>query len=310
MEFVKYSSLENHYREKFIDSIRLHGYEKIPYIITEKVHGANFSFWTDGLEVRVASRTQFVDGTFYNCQEVIDRYTPVILHLWENYFSGSFLENTLTVYGELYGPKIQKGINYGSSKDFVAFDVAVNGKLISPKEAHRILDGHLPTVPVIEIVSSLTEALEFNNVFASVLGSTRGVTDENNIVEGVVITPYEDVLYLGYSRLAIKSKNEKWVEKAAKPKEPRKPVDNALIEIASQYVNMNRVDAVRSKMGEITNKDFGILIKNVCTDVIEDLIKDEEVPSNWRELDEYKELGKATQAAVVPFLKKEVLPKL
>ena len=43
-EFKKFNSLENSYRENFMNKIREHGYENEEYIITEKLHGANYSF--------------------------------------------------------------------------------------------------------------------------------------------------------------------------------------------------------------------------------------------------------------------------
>ena len=43
-KFKKFNSLENSYRENFIHKIREQGYENEKYIITEKLHGANYSF--------------------------------------------------------------------------------------------------------------------------------------------------------------------------------------------------------------------------------------------------------------------------
>ena len=46
--FKKYNSIENTYREKEVEQIYLHGYDKETYVVQEKVHGANFSFITNG----------------------------------------------------------------------------------------------------------------------------------------------------------------------------------------------------------------------------------------------------------------------
>lgn len=63
MEFKKFSSLENTYRQNLIDKVQYEGKDGGAWIVTEKIHGANFSFWCDGIEVKTASRTQFVYGT-------------------------------------------------------------------------------------------------------------------------------------------------------------------------------------------------------------------------------------------------------
>ena len=43
-EFKKFNSLENSYRDNFISKIREQGFESEEYIVTEKLHGANYSF--------------------------------------------------------------------------------------------------------------------------------------------------------------------------------------------------------------------------------------------------------------------------
>ena len=107
MEFHKFSNLENTYRQNLIDKVQYEGKDVGEWVVTEKIHGANFSFWCDGTEVKVASRSQFVDGTFYNCQAVINRYSEGIL----NWCQG-FGVKTFIVYGELFGGNIQKEVKY------------------------------------------------------------------------------------------------------------------------------------------------------------------------------------------------------
>lgn len=51
MEFVKFSSLENTYRTNLLEKIQYEGKDGGLWMATEKLHGANFSFWCDGTEV-------------------------------------------------------------------------------------------------------------------------------------------------------------------------------------------------------------------------------------------------------------------
>lgn len=312
MEFHKYSSLENHYREKVVEQFRARELANEVYILTEKVHGANFSFWTDGKSVQVASRSQFVDGTFYGCQDVIDLYHDAVLRLH------SFLElghgNTLTVYGELFGPKIQKGVKYATDKDFVAFDIAIDGRYMAQAEAADVITNNsgFNFVPVIDEVIGLDAALEYSNEFESVLARRNGISDPENIAEGLVIQVAElGNIYFGDTRAIIKSKNDKWAEKVKTPKRPRvEQKDDPLVPLVEQYVNENRMHAVLSKIGDVTVQQFGEIIKAMGQDVIEDMVKDGDVPDNWRDVEEYENLGKSVNKVVVPFLKKELLPKL
>lgn len=124
MEFKKFSSLENTYRQNLIDKVQYEGKDGGVWVATEKIHGANFSFWCNGDEVKVASRSQFVDGTFYNCQSVINRYAEGILTWCQEKNVKDFV-----VYGELYGDGIQKEVKYGQ-KDFAAFDIVIEGKVL------------------------------------------------------------------------------------------------------------------------------------------------------------------------------------
>lgn len=310
MKFVKYSSLENHYRDKFIDQFRFHGLSNERFMITEKIHGANFSFWTNGTDVQVASRSQFVDGTFYSCSEVIERYTDAIRDL--HCTLGMSEDDTVAVYGELFGPGIQKGIRYGNVKDFVAFDVAVNGEYQSAVRSKEIIDASgFEFVPVIGFANSLNEALATNNVFDSALGARRGETGEN-IAEGLVIQLADRKhTFFGDTRAVIKSKNELWAEKAKAKKPPRETEDySQFVEVIKQYINVNRLAAVLSKFGEVTPQQFGVVIREFSTDVIEDMVKDGDLPSDWREKDDFKNVGKAVNSVAVPFLKSELLLRL
>lgn len=311
MEFIKYSSIENHYREREIDKIRMHGLENVQYELTEKIHGANFSFWYNGTDLRVASRSQFVDGTFYGCQEVIDKYSDCVRFMYDCLF-GKSAGFPVVIYGELYGPSIQKGIKYGTKKDFVAFDISVNGVRENPGMIKYYLGlTKIKYVPVLGVVNSLSEALAFNNEFQSELGKLHGVDDPENIAEGFVVKPLKlSDMYIGSDRVILKSKNEKWSEKSKAPKVKVQKQDDILVPIIEPYVNINRLDAVTSKLGPLTPKHFGIVIKEFAADVMVDMIKDGDAPEDWRHDDKFKSLGNSINSVVIPFLKRELLPKL
>lgn len=276
MQFKKFSSLENTYRTNLIEKVIEEGIPTNDWIVTEKVDGANFSFWCDGEQVKVASRNQFVDGTFYGCQEVIDEIAPKILAFCSD-------NNTqIVIYGELYGDGIQKRVKYGK-KSFVAFDVFClwAGSTEHKDYAQNLcFDIGIPFAPVI-FRGSFEECLAVNNTFKSLL-TPEGYGDEN-IAEGVVIEPANPAWFRNGSRVYFKNKSEKFSEKKKKVKV--KVAQELSLSEASQsvlhnltsYVTENRVVSVISKIGKVGTKDFQRILGLTVQDAIEDYEKDTEV---------------------------------
>jgi len=142
MQFHKFHTIENNYREAFIQAITLDPVYNEEWVVMEKAHGANLNFTTDGQEVRLGKRTSFTDGTFFNCQSVYDRYKDSILKL-----ISLTPYKTLTVYGELIGghyPSVKKPKNSGKcpqteiwycpQSEFYAFDIRADGHYLSYDE--------------------------------------------------------------------------------------------------------------------------------------------------------------------------------
>ena len=276
MQFKKFSSLENTYRTNLIEKVVDEGIPTDDWIVTEKVDGANFSFWCDGEQVKVASRNQFVDGTFYGCQEVIDEIAPKILAFCSDY------DTQIVIYGELYGDGIQKRVKYGK-KSFVAFDVfSLWAGSTEHKEYAQILCSNIgiPFVPVL-FRGSFEDCLAVNNTFKSHL--TPEGYDGDNIAEGVVIEPVTPAWFRNGSRVYFKNKSEKFSEK--KEKQKVKVSEELSLSEASQsvlhnltsYVTESRVVSVISKIGKVGTKDFQRILGLTVQDAIEDYEKDIDV---------------------------------
>lgn len=291
MQFKKFSSLENTYRTNLIEKVIEEGIPTDNWIVTEKVDGANFSFWCDGEQVKVASRNQFVDGTFYGCQEVIDRIAPKILLFCSDY------DTQIVIYGELYGDGIQKRVNYGD-KSFIAFDVhCVNSNTPVDKEFAIALCERIgiPFAPVL-FRGSFEECLAVTNTFKSHL--TPEFHDGANTAEGVVIEPVTPAWFRNGDRVYFKNKSEKFSERSSekKNKQETKVSEELSLSEASQgvlhnltsYVTDSRVVSVISKIGKVGTKDFQRILGLTVQDAIEDYEKDTEV--NVRDVcgDEWK----------------------
>lgn len=288
MEFHKFSSLENTYRQNLIDKVRYEGKDVGDWIVTEKIHGANFSFWCDGTEVKVASRSQFVDGTFYNCQAVINRYSQGILD-----WCKSKGVNDFVVYGELFGGNIQKEVKYGE-KDFAAFDVAIDGKVLDKHTAQSVVDDcGLFFAPVLK-VGTFKKCLELDNTFRSVL--TPDDWEDENTSEGLVIEPIEPAWFANGSRVYFKNKTESFSEKNSQPKEKQvfelSEQESDLLNELLDYNTEQRVANVISKVGQVTNKDFGKILGLTMQDILEDFAKDTERDAKLEAEDNWKHFHK------------------
>lgn len=287
MEFKKYSSLENSYRTGFLQKIVDQGLDGGDWVVTEKVHGANFSFWCDGDTVKVARRSGFTDGTFYNCQPVIDKYKDKVLDLF-NYCCST--GDILVIYGELYGEGVQKGVFYSKEKDFVAFDVNLNGVFLDKDFVNSVVTlFNIPVAPVL-YKGSFLDCLDFNNTFDSKVGGIK-----NNTAEGVVIAPNHTKYLANGSRVIIKNKTSSFSEKAKKVKTKKPDIiltedQQELYNTLTPYLCENRLKNVISKIGAVTNKDFGKLQGLLVQDAQQDYAKDYEV--DLQQCDIFKSLKK------------------
>lgn len=298
MEFQKFSSLENTYRQNLIDKVQYEGKDGGLWFATEKLHGANFSFWCDGTEVKVASRTQFVDGTFYNCQAVINRYEGKVMSLWLE-LSRGYDSLELVIYGELFGGNVQKEVQYGE-KDFRAFDMTLNGK-IQPKTTQRSLcEGiGILNVPFVK-AGTFAECLALPNTFQSLL--TPEGYEEDNTSEGLVVEPVEPAWFNNGSRIYFKNKAEGFSEKKRAPKERQvfelSEDESELLNELLTYNTEQRVSNVISKIGAVTNKDFGKILGLTAQDILEEFTKDTERDPKTEAEDNWKQFLKLLQAEV------------
>lgn len=78
--FKSYHSIDDTSLEKLVNQVRdllEQKPEQQPlWVVLEKIHGSNFSFWTDGKEVKVASRYQWIkDGDFFSAMNPFMRNT-------------------------------------------------------------------------------------------------------------------------------------------------------------------------------------------------------------------------------------------
>lgn len=318
LEFVKFPSLENHYREGTVHRARELGLENVQYLVTEKVHGANFSFHVkveDGraLEVKAGKRTGFIeeDESFYGCRPVIDKYAKSVKSFAEALLIFMQIKDAVvSIYGELYGGNVQSGMPYTKEKDFIAFDATVNGQPIHKLYLISLLERHsIPLVPLIALTDSLTEALELNESFTSkLLCEDFNGPEHHKEAEGLVIEPVIPALLPCGSRVYFKKKTKRFLEKGGnKVQKPQVTLNEELQEIlteALEYINESRYSSVVSKVGEVSIKDIGklsgLMTQDILIDMQKDGVRDHERYGTVAEASKFK---KALQQAVTNFIR-------
>jgi len=325
--FKKYNSIENSYRIKEIEMIKNSKFHNEKFCVTEKVDGANFSAIIDkDGNVKYAKRSGLLNEneSFYNWEQIADNYE-------ENFKKiGTFLCsqnncNTVQIFGELYGNKVQKRVKYlpkDEVNEFIMFDIRMNfdegdegySQYIPFNQLEIYSENFkIPLVPNL-FEGSFEECLEYKNDYDSILARENGVEVENNITEGNVIRPYEIDGKVGNNRVILKNKNEKFKEKKNKGKKIVKleltEDQKKFIEEGSKYITESRLHGLFSK-GEVKkdwkqfNKISGLYIK----DLWEDFEKDNEEVTKLSKADKKiirREIQALANEMIREFLKKEI----
>ncbi len=227
--FRKYSSI--HRRCTDIDA------PTTEWQITEKVDGCNFSFIVgpDGT-VDVASRNRVIDPAQFcgDCSELVASYTERIIDL-ARYVRDSVQDErcVVQVYGEMYGKPIDR-IPYGDDLQYAAFDIAADGRYLSPDATLNLCNGAcIPHVPILQ-----TPSLEQNSVLCP-----------DAVMEGMVFKRRSG------KRVVFKVINDSFYGRPGcprppapkKPKQPKEPVAPELSE-----VEQRRADRIMEGMDDLT----------------------------------------------------------
>lgn len=276
MNFQKYNSLENAYRQKFTDACHSLGIQD--WVATVKVHGANFGFMCNPQgDVTPFKRSSTISKNpetgnydFYGCNNIVAEYTPKVKRLAE------IVGKPVQAYGELYGQGVQKEINYGGKK-FIMFDILTDDGWLEWDEVVRLgKQADIPTAPELAR-GKLEDMLAISPEFSCPLSPTGDAS------EGLVIKPLTDgttKLSTG-SRPIIKNKSKAFSEKkqAKKPRSKTGIPDHLkpLLHHFLAYVNKNRLNNVLSKIdpSTITQKDFGRVLGLFVQDAKSEFERDE-----------------------------------
>lgn len=248
--FKHYASIANDNNSRTIDYYREQGLtKKTKWYATEKVHGANFSFLSDGNTLLHAQRSGITKGSFMNhlqfCSEMDKKVVELAKHLGE----------PVQVVTEYYGKGIiNKGaIHYrnDSEKAFVAYDIYLpeKGVYMSYPENFQLLSKF--EIPVTKVMAEGTfeELLTLNLHFLSPLAQETGI---ETYAEGIVLKPFQDLRLETDDRVILKRVSTQFAENR-----PQK-VEKAVMTVDEETIQTIKAMNTDIRIGKVAGK-FGIL---------------------------------------------------
>ena len=312
--FKKYDKITNTYDNKHVKGVKMalesQNIEDL-WLITEKIHGANFASYVKGNDdymddsiylYQYASRNNLLtdneSDAFYNFKSIKDETTVKMCELYKSIYDGSIkVVEEIIVYGELFGggyehsevPKlnqsrVQKGVQYCPDLHFKVFDIYIryddsSNEFMNPAYLNKICYDVGVDRIVPRFHGTLDECIAYENDFDSGIYLDYDLPSVGvNVCEGVVIKPIEPFYDNRGNRAIFKNKNDKFKEIAGERKNKVRKVvelsdeDQEQFNLIDRYVTMNRLNNLESKIGELEEaKQIGQFIKGMSLDVIEDL---------------------------------------
>lgn len=168
---------------------------EVEWVFTEKVDGTNIRVIWDGEEVRFGGKTDRAQIP-----------VPLLDHLMDTFTAGLLteaLKGPLVLYGEGYGPKIQKvGERYCESPGFILFDALAGDTWLERETVEEIAYTiGIPVVPIIEQGRPIDAVEMCREGFKSVIAH-----DETLDSEGIVLRPSVELKDRRGSRIISKLK--------------------------------------------------------------------------------------------------------
>eukprot|EP00929_Paragymnodinium_shiwhaense_P000927 TRINITY_DN101122_c0_g1_i1.p1 TRINITY_DN101122_c0_g1~~TRINITY_DN101122_c0_g1_i1.p1 ORF type:complete len:476 (+),score=101.74 TRINITY_DN101122_c0_g1_i1:174-1430(+) len=303
----KYASIENSYREGHVNKVRRLVESQLgadaEWVATEKVHGSNFCFETDGTSINHASRVKILkeDADFFNVQTTMPKYHPYVLNAFASAKQRYPGLQSLLIYGEYFGgyypghkskseaglKKVQIGIAYSPGHHFYAFDVALNGEQFMDFDEARdlLLHAGFPLVAAPLWRGSLHRLLEidvetFHTTLPKLLGHEP--IQGYSVAEGLILRPTKEVVG-GDLRPILKNKSKAFwesqnsfgmAERVAARQGAEGQKTTPLQDAVKDAVTESRLHAVVSKDPELLREGMEKkLIGLFCEDILSDLEK-------------------------------------
>lgn len=298
LTFHSFHNIENCKQKLINNLITLPCYIE-EWIVLEKVHGCNFSFTTNGIDVIMGKRNSFLmneseEQAFHKSNIYMRKYFEVVKQIFEylNLIQG---KDVLVIYGELFGgyypdfPKttkpIQRGVYYCPNYEFYAFDIRINenytnyDKCVEIFEKFNMIYAHVLMRGTFEECYKWSLENKNTNTTIPLLFGLQDIPD--NIREGNIIKPVNPTYYKN-TFIIFKDKNTKFEENQKSFVKTNGSTFNQIEQYQQEllsYINQQRLDNVISKINPIDvivedKKYIPILMKEFTNDVVKEFYKE------------------------------------
>jgi Rnl2 family RNA ligase len=335
MSFNEYQHMENDYKFLKLNDVKnILSDNTLQFVALEKIHGTNFSFICDGINVLPCRRTDILklEDNFFNYQTIFNKYKKDVMCLFEivkNLIKDKFDKNItqIQLYGELYGglypnvkkiigsKMVQKGIYYSNTNDFMAFDIKYK-YIEENKIKSTFLDWdyflqsiYLTSIPIVPILlnGGWDEISKLNPKFESIVYKKHNLPKiDNNFSEGFVIKPTKEIIFgEDNTRLIWKFKNPSFLEiistndKKISTISPK--IVNSNLTKLEKYVNENRYNNIKAKVLE--DSEVSIVIDLFYNDIWNDFVDDIQFEKIELKNNEEQELKKKLKGFVNKFVR-------
>lgn len=320
MKFEKYQSLVNESMKNVGGFLRNSEVMASPAVVTEKIHGANFSVYLKKGAINFASRSQMLcpETNFMNCQRY---FTPekvkALVEFWDSLPVSDNSE--LRFIGEIYGgldiagiKPVQREVHYSGDISFKVFQIQVVG--MSQQEEEEVYNYNwdsietlcgnfgLETVPVIAKGVTFEEAYKLSTAVNSLLSDK-----EDNLCEGFCIRIENPVV--GAEPLVFKKRNTDFLESKGTVKAVQNTAEQTQLGMEAMarlgsFVTPQRVSNVNSHHGYQSLKDFSNLMLMVIEDVLNEYKAEYDV--DLRNEPVWKEIKRSFGNQLVPLIRAEL----
>lgn len=282
---------------------------RVPWVVTEKIHGANFVLVIDERGIHAAKRKQLLgpEDDFFGHPRLLSRLRSRLFALAEAAREGRDDVAAVLVYGEIFGgayphpdvsrvpgvEPVQTGIWYAPDVEFCAFDLALalrDQRDLQFQDQPRLhalatASGLLVAEPL--AVCSYRDALAFPERFSSTLPARFGLPPLPglNLAEGVVLRPQPALVFdtpKGRVRPLLKKKIAEFSEDErfagarpwARPVQTGEPLLDRLEREACVLLTPARLDAAVSKVGRLSGAGArDLLLEELLSDLWEELAR-------------------------------------
>ena len=272
-EFIRYPSIEN------VRSGLVHKYtRKAPdeeWVALEKIHGANFAFvctLSQGadVQVRLQRRNALLEAAdaFYGAadgdhiQDIQTRVVALVLDLAQR----GEARQQVTVFGELYGARVQHEIHYSPLLQFTCFDVCVDGTFWAYEPLHARCTAL--AIPCAQVLGPRAPLPTLVDTYSACIETLVSQYNPAAIAEGVVFRPFRQAYALSdrQERRMLKLKRALFTERR-----PASEIDAKADAVARgcAYVTPGREAAVRSKL--LPSASFYEVAQALAADALADI---------------------------------------